>query len=129
MAPTDRTVYTQGLRALADLLDAHPDIPAPHSLSSDDGLTWYVHEPIETVLALRDLMDYALTAPYTSNNFPVEVTGKLAGFDASVLVAREIALEGAPTYPPAPMNPLLVNPVQLLRGAIHGKTYTAAVSS
>ena len=103
MAPTDRTVYTQGLRALADLLDAHPDIPAPHSLSSDDGLTWYVHEPIETVLALRDLMDYALTAPYTSNNFPVEVSGRLAGFDASVLIAREIALEGAP-----PMNPRLV---------------------
>lgn len=108
MTDTDtRTAYIEGIRALADLLDTHPDIPLPHRLD-EAGLTWYVHEPIETVLAIRDLMDYALTAPYTSNNFPVEVSGRLAGFDASVLIAREIALEGAPTYPPAPMNPRLV---------------------
>lgn len=32
---TDRTEYTRGLRALADLLDAHPEVPLPfHGTSS-----------------------------------------------------------------------------------------------
>jgi hypothetical protein len=108
MAPTKRTVYTQGLRGLADILDDNPDVPLPHSLSRSDGLLWYIHEPIEAVLEIRALMVYALTAPYESNSFPVEVSGILAGFDASVLIAREIALEGAPTFPPAPINPRLL---------------------
>ena len=106
---TDRTEYTKGLRDLATLLDNHPELPLPHRLSND-GLQWFGYD-IETVLALRARIEDALTLPYDSvqGNFPVEITGTLAGFPASVLVAREIALDGAPAYPPPPpMNPRLL---------------------
>ena len=121
-----RTAYIKNLFDLATTLDNSPDLPIPYSLDNN-GLLWYIHEPIEDVLAIRALMTDAVTVPYNSNNFPVEVTGKLAGFAVSVLVAREIALEGAPTYPPSPMNPRLLAPTVV--GAIDGKTYTAVRSA
>ena len=112
MATTERTAFIEAIRDLADLLDAHPNIPVPYALSSRAGLVWYVHGDIETVLAIRELMDDALTLPYdsTGGNFPVEVTGTFAGFATEVLVAREIALdprEGFIVQRPA-MNPRLL---------------------
>jgi len=110
--PDPRTEYTLNLRALATLLDAHPDIPVPYVLSSRNGLGWYVHDSIETVLAIRELMDDALTLPHDSRDFPVEVTGTLVGFAATVDVARGIALDDTVPTVSAPMNPrLLAEPV------------------
>jgi hypothetical protein len=47
MAPTDRTAFTQGLRAVADLIDAHPDLPQPYiNAYSQGGVVeahWYLH--------------------------------------------------------------------------------------
>ena len=45
MAPTDRTAYTQGLRDVADLLDAHPDLPEPYTSVYSSGsvdVQWYL---------------------------------------------------------------------------------------
>ena len=112
MADTDRTAYTQGLRALANLIKANPDLPIPGRLERSAGLQWFVHNDIETVLAIRALMTDPVTAPYDSvhNNFPVEVTGTLAGFAVSVLVAREIALDPREGFivPKPAMNPRLL---------------------
>jgi len=116
MTTTDtRTSYTKGLRALADLIDNNPAIPLAWSMNSS-GLTWFVHRDIETVLAIRALMTNPVTAPYDSvnGNFPVEVTGTLAGFAVSVLVAKEIALDPREGFivPKPAMNPrLLAEPV------------------
>jgi len=112
MTDPKRTAYIKNLFDLATLLDNNPSIPIPYALSSRAGLVWYVHGDIETVLAIRELMDDALTLPYdsTGGNFPVEVTGTFAGFATEVLVAREIALdprEGFIVQRPA-MNPRLL---------------------
>lgn len=105
-----RTVYIRNLYALAFLLDNNPDIPLPYSLSVRNGLAWYVHDSIETVLAIRKLMEEPLTLPYTSRDFPVEITGTLAGFATTVDVARGIALDPREGFiVPAPaMNPRLL---------------------
>ena len=107
MTDPKRTAYIKNLFDLATTLDNNPSIPLPHSLARGE-LTWYVHDDIETVLAIRWLTEDAITLPYTSNDFPVEVTGTLAGFPVSVLVAREIALAGAPAREAYPMNPRLL---------------------
>jgi len=106
-----RASYVQGLRALADLIDNHPDLPIPHQVNRSE-LQWFVHDDIETVLTIRALMTDAVTAPYDSvrGNFPVEVTGRFAGFAVSVLVAREIALDPREGFivPKPAMNPRLL---------------------
>jgi hypothetical protein len=47
MTDTERPDYTQGLRAIADLIDAHPDLPQPyinaHSSSNVVEAHWYLH--------------------------------------------------------------------------------------
>ena len=105
-----RTAYVRNLFDLATLLDNNPGVPLPYSLTRRHGLAWYVHDSIETVLAIRELMDDALTLPHDSRDFPVEITGTLVGFAATVDVAREIALdprEGFIVQRPA-MNPRLL---------------------
>jgi len=107
-----RTSYTKGLRALADLLDAHPDIPLPYSLSGSKGLQWYIHRGIDPVLTIRALMTSPVTEMYDSHqgNFPVQITGTLAGFPTSVLIAKEIALDPREGFivPRPAMNPRLL---------------------
>jgi len=105
-----RTVYVRNLYALAFLLDNDPSIPLPYSLSVRNGLAWYVHDDIETVLAIRKLMDDPITLPYDSRDFPVEITGTLAGFAATVDVARRIALDPREGFivPQPAMNPRLL---------------------
>jgi len=106
-----RTAYIEGIRALAYLLEANPDLPLPHALNGRT-FQWFVHDDIETVLMIRALLFDAVTALYDSvrGNFPVEVTGTLAGFPVSVLIARDIALApGEGFIAPAPaMNPRLL---------------------
>ena len=126
MTDPKRTAYVRNLFDLATQLDNNPSIPIPYGLSERSGLQWYVHDSIETVLAIRDLMDEPLTLPHDSRNFPVEVTGTLAGFAATVDVAREIALDPREGFivPRPAMNPRLLGGEQTVTGAIHGKTYT-----
>lgn len=117
MTTTERSTYAAGLRAVADLIDAHPDLPIPYRLDRV-GLMWFVHDDIETVLTIRALMTDPVTRPYDSirDNFPVEVTGTLAGFAVLILIAREIALdprEGFMVQRPA-MNPRLFVAEQVL---------------
>ena len=41
-----RTAYTAGLRAVADLIDAHPDLPEPYTSIYSSGnidVQWYLH--------------------------------------------------------------------------------------
>jgi len=109
MTDPKRTAYIKNLFDLATLLDNNPSIPIPYALSSRAGLVWYVHGDIETVLAIRELMDDALTLPHDSRDFPVEITGTLCGFAATVDVARGIALDDTVPAVSAPMNPRLLD--------------------
>ena len=105
-----RTAYIKNLFDLATTLDNNPDLPIPYSLSKRNGLTWYIHHDIETVLAIRKLMDEPLTLPDDSNNFPMKITGTFAGFAATIDVAREIALDPREGFfvPQPAMNPRLL---------------------
>ena len=104
-----RRAYVRNLFDLATLLDNEPNIPIPYGLSARGGLQWYVHGDIETVLAIRDLMADAVTLPNDSQTFPVRITGTLAGFAATVDVARSIALDPREGFivPRPAMNPRL----------------------
>lgn len=48
---TDRSDYTAGLRALADLLDQHPEVPLPYSGTKQSPLLIVPHENQRQVLA------------------------------------------------------------------------------
>ena len=107
-----RTAYVRNLFDLAELLTNNKAIPLPYDLSARGGLQWYVHGDIETVLAIHALMTSPVTEMYDSHqgNFPVQITGTLAGFPTSVLIAKEIALDPREGFiVPAPaMNPRLL---------------------
>jgi hypothetical protein len=103
MTTTDtRATYTQGLRALADLLDNNLDVPLPHGRV----VTFFVHDDLTEALAIRDLMVDPVTSRDTSVTFPVNIDGKLAGLTAHVYVSA--AASGvAPEAPRPPCDPRL----------------------
>jgi hypothetical protein len=107
---TTETAYIRNLFALAELLASNKAIPIPYNLSARGGLVFYVHGDIETVVAIRDLMDDPITLPNDSTTFPVQITGTLVGFATIVDVARDIAFDPREGYiVPAPaMNPRLL---------------------
>jgi len=103
MTTTDRTAivrfdYVKSLRALADLIDSDETIPLPYQ---GDELTFFIHGDVEQALALHKLME-APTLTQESGNFPVQITGRLAGFKVLVYVDEKAALAKAPFRPTFP---------------------------
>ena len=125
MEPTDRTAYTQNLRALADILDNNPGVPLPYEKT----VMFFVHGDLTEALAIRDLMVNPVTSRDTSVTFPVNIDGQLAGLSAHVYVSAEAA-GVSPEAPRPPCDPRLGldKPVQTVIGVIHGKAYTAVSS-
>jgi len=88
---TDRLAYTKGLRQLADILDANPDLPLPYTgdLSS---LNW-----IEVSRENDEIRDsarlFARLIPGTITKTPrddvVDLIGHIAGLKVCFIAARE----------------------------------------
>jgi hypothetical protein len=99
---TDCTAYTQGLRALADLIDAHPDLPLPY----ERGVKFFIHGDLTPALKIRDLMVNPVTSRDTSVTFPVNINGRLAGLGVHVHVSAAAA-GVLPDAPRPPCDPRL----------------------
>ena len=102
---TDRTAYVKGLRALADLLEHNPDLPLPYRIDEDD-IGWYIHT-ISDALFVRDVMDDPKTTRTDSANFPVDITGTIAGMRAVASLNPTVALAPGQSVALPALNPLL----------------------
>ena len=104
---TDRTTYIKSLRALADLLDAHPDLPLPSNMSPvRNEVGWYVHT-LRDALSVQAVMSHPETTRTNSAAFPVDITGSIAGMFATVSVVASAALAPGESVTLPALNPLL----------------------
>lgn len=86
-----RTAYTTGLRQLADILDANPDLPLPYT-GTDSSLNW-----IEVTRKNDEIRDaarlFARLVPGTIVKKPrddaFDLIGHLAGLKVCFIAARE----------------------------------------
>ena len=102
---SDRTTYVKGLRALADLLEWNHDLPIPYRIDEDD-IGWYVHA-IDDALNLQAVMGAPKTTLTDSANFPVDITGTIAGMRAVASLYHSIALAPGQSVTLPALNPLL----------------------
>lgn len=93
MSDTDtRTARIQGLRNLADALDADTSLPLPHEVTVGR-LCFFVHDNLRQALKLRGLMGIdAVTKHDTSDTFPVDITGVMFGLPVKVYISAQVAL-------------------------------------
>ena len=108
MTDTDtRTNYTQGLRAVADLLDKNPGVPLPYGR----GLSFFIRDDLDEALAIRYLMVDPVT--YWGENvcYPVVIEGQLAGLPACVYIWAAAA-GVAPVSPRRPPCDPRLGPVE-----------------
>jgi len=81
-----RSDYTEGLRVLADLLDAHPGLPLPYHGSSAE-LIW-----IETSRVKESARLFAKLIPGTVTKTPrgdaIDLTGRIAGLRVLYIASR-----------------------------------------
>lgn len=98
MATTEPTVdpraaYTAGLRALADLLDAHPDLPLPYEgrLSPVQLGFHGLEDPAAALAAAARLIPGAKRKGYDDNYF--RLVGRLHGLQVELWAMREQVCE------------------------------------
>jgi hypothetical protein len=101
-----RAGFIAGLRALADRLDANPDIPQLWRLPH--GLPIYASTVEQATAAIEMLEDPTLDIDPGSTYYKVHVDGHLAGLNLRVYVHDSVGL----VDPPAPVEPV-VNPALL----------------
>jgi len=81
-----RADYIEGLRVLADLLDAHPGLPLPYHASSAE-LIW-----IETYRVKESARLFARLIPGTVTKTPrgdsIDLTGRIAGLNVLFIASR-----------------------------------------
>ena len=119
MTDTDRIAYTQGLRALADLIDNNPDLPLPYSGSDATApITFYVlnrtEDPKGTLAKIARLLPGAVGKSVSMTGEYFSITGTLAGLhiDATayrnavcervVTGTREVTVPAIPAMPARP---------------------------
>lgn len=83
----DRNAYTAGLRALADALDADPDLPLPYH-GVDSRLSVFTQTKAQ-VLAYRKLLGKIDKKFTDDGNYDFQMTGALAGLEMLVYAPRE----------------------------------------
>lgn len=110
---SERADYITGLRALADLLETHPEaglpyegverIPASVYISNLDG-----GDPLAQTIAYAEAMEGRPTVKFTDHpgrpNFWVEVVGRIHGYHLRVQArVRDVCelVDGEPVIPPA----------------------------
>lgn len=77
-----RTAYTQGLRALADLLDAHPDVPLPYDGKSAE-ITVFTTSP-QVFATIADALDGVTEGAEDARHYDYAAHGALAGLKVGV---------------------------------------------
>ena len=91
MAPTDRTEYTQGLRALADLLDHNPDLPLPyHGSDAHHRLNWIEYDKTS---AARFAQLIPGTVTKTARGDCIDLEGQIAGLHVLFIASRAAVCE------------------------------------
>lgn len=89
-----RSGYTAGLRALADLLDAHPEIPLPYTGSKHSGLLWILQSEDDQRPILRKLarlLPGLIEKGYRGTDF--DLKGSLDGLHLHVIADRDSVCE------------------------------------
>lgn len=99
MTSTDRTAYTQGLRKLAQALDADPSLSLPYE-GTNSPIAFFVDgKDLEPALRLRVLMTNPVTSHSTSITYPVQINGLLYGLRVYVCIGARIALTDSARSP------------------------------
>lgn len=105
-APDRRAAYAAGLRTLADLIDAHPDLPLPFNGQNASPLSFYVNTLEDAVAARRVLTpDAAPDIDAGSPHYAARFYGALHGLSVTVYVSTRVAF--VPPVP-EPAGPQLV---------------------
>jgi|GEM_PF-2367033 len=122
MTTTDRTSYTQGLRALADLIDNHPDLPLPYTGSGAAApITFYVlnktEDPKGTLAKIARLLPGSVGKNVSMTGEYFSITGTLAGLHIDATAYRkavcervvtgthEVTVPAIPAMPAMPARP------------------------
>lgn len=85
---TDRAAYIAGLRAIADALEADPELPAPHAGSASVALIFC--DTKEQVQAWSRVMTGAKHKEIEDDaNYGFRLVGQINGVRVKVLVARD----------------------------------------
>lgn len=112
-APDRRAAFAAGLRSLADLIEAHPDLPLPYYGQNGLPLPLYVHTLEQAVVARRVLApdttpDIDARSPYYATRF----FGALHGLSVAVHVSDRVAFVPPVPEPEGPqLVPALTEPV------------------
>ena len=93
MTTTDRTAYTQGLRALADALDSDPDLPLPSPGSICHYPLSIFAETKAEVAAYARLMGKAEKSVSEDCNYGFALKGAFHGLHLTVFAQREEVCE------------------------------------
>ena len=89
-APDARSEYTAGLRALADMLDANPELPLPYNgLRPEIRLSIFTHTREEAAAYARLLPGKVDKEVTDSSYFGLDLKGALHGLHVLVHVPRE----------------------------------------
>lgn len=89
-----RTEYIQGLRQLADILDANPDLPLPYAMGTDgefdsDRATFYLHSKADMVTFARCFPGpLSKEVDDRSEHYGFSLKGSLRGLHLLASVAR-----------------------------------------
>ena len=84
-----RTNYTAGLRALADLLDANPDLPLPYT-GRGSALNWIEYDKAS---AARFAHLIPGTVTKTARGDSIDLEGQIAGLKVCFIASREAVCE------------------------------------
>jgi len=92
----DRSTYINGLRALADLLEAKPDLPPP-SVGTDGEISWHISarsydNVAETIAMIARLIPGRLEKNSSDDEYGsiyFELSGSLAGLPVKIWTFRE----------------------------------------
>jgi hypothetical protein len=92
---TDRTEYTKGLRALADILDAHPEVPLPyHGREGTPLAIYHLNRKDETRAAfLASVRAFPGRKEKDANDGTYRVAATLHGVRVEVVAYRETVCE------------------------------------
>jgi len=101
-----RDTYATALRQLADLLPITPELPIPDQIRPS-GFTFYVSRDHATIWAIADLMTDVAVERDPSVDFPVTISGTLAGLPAVVRVCARLALAEGQRVSAPELNPRL----------------------
>jgi hypothetical protein len=90
----ERRDYTEGLRQLADILDANPDLPLPYYGSKSSELLWIARRD-EDHRAVARIFARAIPGTIAKNprDTAIDLVGQIAGLYVQLIVDRDQVCE------------------------------------